>query len=73
MLQAQHRQGVPSPTEHLAQALKLPNFCNAPSAHLAAAQDMARVAAGPVSAITQYTGHSPSYEPTPGSHTVTWY
>lgn len=59
MLQAQHRQGDPSATEQFAQTPRLPRFRDA---HKVSAGDMASMAAGPVSAITQYTGHSPHHE-----------
>ena len=62
MLKVQHRQSDPSATEQFAKALKLPRFCDAHTAHKVSAGDMASMAAGPVSAITQYTGHSPHHE-----------
>lgn len=58
VLQAQHRQGDFSPIAQIAKALKIHRFCVAADAHQTSAVDMASLAAGPVFAITQYTGHS---------------
>lgn len=57
VLQAQHRQGDFSPIAQIAKALKLHRFCVASDADQTSAVGMASMAAGPVSAITQYTGH----------------
>lgn len=58
VVQAQHRRGDVSAVTQVAKALKLHRYCDLSDARQTSAVDMASMAAGPVSAITQYTGHS---------------